>query len=176
MGSPQASSSRSPSQEGVAELSTSECLALLRRSVIGRLAVVLDDQPDIFPVNHVVDQGTIVFRTREGTKLAACADRRIAFEVDGYDTSDASAWSVVVKGRARVILETYESIEALQLPLFPWQAGSKPYFIRIDPYVMTGRRFHVSGGVTGDSGATTPGDSGSASDSGPAPDRTTTEE
>lgn len=150
--------------EGTAALSTSECLALLRGSVIGRLAVMLDDQPDIFPVNHIVDQGTIVFRTQEGTKLAACADRRIAFEVDGYDTSDASAWSVVVKGRARVIRETYEAIEALRLPLFPWQSGQKPFFIRIEPDTVTGRRFHVLGGLTGEAGLPRPGEARVARD------------
>ena len=38
---------------------------------VGRLAVSIKEQPDIFPINFVVDHGTVVFRTAEGTKLAA---------------------------------------------------------------------------------------------------------
>lgn len=132
---------------GIIELTTSECLALLREAVIGRLAVVLEGQPDIFPINHVIDQGTIVFRTQVGTKLSACAGHTVAYEVDGYDEAEESAWSVVVKGDAHEIRETYETIEALQLPLMPWQSGSKPYIIRIEPEHLSGRRFHVSRAV-----------------------------
>ena len=81
-------------------LSTNQCWELLRESPVGRLAVVVDGSPDIFPVNPVVDHGTIVFRTTAGTKLAAAKGRDVAFEVDGYDAGTAQAWSVVVKGRA----------------------------------------------------------------------------
>ena len=69
---------------------------------MGRLAVSILERPDIFPVNHVVDHGRIVFRTAAGTKLAAAVlGRAVAFEVDGYDSVAGEAWSVVVKGRAR---------------------------------------------------------------------------
>jgi uncharacterized protein len=129
---------------GITDLTSSECLALLRRAVVGRLAVVLEGKPDIFPINYVIDQGTIVFRTQVGAKLSACVGRPVAFEVDGYEDADESAWSVVAKGYAHEIRETYETIEALQLPLFPWLAGSKPYIVRIEPEQLSGRRFHVS--------------------------------
>jgi len=40
-------------------LNTSESWSLLRDEAVGRLAVVVDDQPEIFPVNHPVDhEGT----------------------------------------------------------------------------------------------------------------------
>ena len=52
-------------------LDTHMCLDLLRRREVGRLAVSITDHPDIFPINDVVDRGTVVFRTAEGTKLAA---------------------------------------------------------------------------------------------------------
>jgi nitroimidazol reductase NimA-like FMN-containing flavoprotein (pyridoxamine 5'-phosphate oxidase superfamily) len=127
-------------------LSPDECWALLRESVMGRLAVTVDGSPDIFPVNPVVDHGTIVFRTAAGTKLAGTKGRDVAFEVDGYETDTARAWSVVVKGRAHEILEVEESLRALRLPLFPWQSGRKPRFVRIEPTNVTGRRFVVDGG------------------------------
>jgi len=127
-------------------LSTDECWALLRDSVVGRLAVTVNGDPDIFPVNPVVDHGTIVFRTTAGTKLAATKGRNVAFEVDGYDTDTARAWSVVVKGTAHEIWEVEETLRALRLPLFPWQPGRKPRFVRIKPTSVTGRRFVVDGG------------------------------
>jgi hypothetical protein len=59
---------------GTTVLDTHTCLGLLRTSEVGRLAVSITDHPDIFPINYTVDRGTVVFRTAEGTKLAApCA-------------------------------------------------------------------------------------------------------
>ena len=127
-------------------LSERECWTLLRGSVVGRLAVTVDGDPDIFPVNPIVDHGTIVFRTAAGTKLAATKGKSVAFEVDGYDSSTARAWSVVVKGRAVEIREREETLRALRLPLFPWQSGAKPRFVRIEATALTGRRFAVDGG------------------------------
>ena len=127
-------------------LSTSQALALARDSVVGRLAVVVEDHPDIFPVNHVVDHGTIVFRTAEGTKLASAIGRLVAFEVDGYDVASGSAWSVVVKGRAHEILEMGDVLDALSLPVFPWHDAPKPRFVRVEPIAITWRRFVVRGG------------------------------
>jgi nitroimidazol reductase NimA-like FMN-containing flavoprotein (pyridoxamine 5'-phosphate oxidase superfamily) len=135
------------SQGQVREIPTHEALALLRESPVGRLAIVVGDEPDIFPVNHLVDRGTIVFRTARGTKLLGSAGLPVAFEVDGYDTSTGEAWSVVVHGVGEVVFRTDEVLDALQLPLMPWQGGSKPDIVRIVPDRVTGRRFPVLGGV-----------------------------
>ena len=130
--------------EAMAILDTHTCLGLLRTSEVGRLAVAIKNQPDIFPINYVVDRGTVVFRTAEGTKLAAALlGRGVAFEVDGYDPDAGEAWSVVIKGTAVEIENMYEMFDALDLPLFPWHAGSKHRFVRIEPLEITGRRFHV---------------------------------
>lgn len=129
------------------ELSTAESWTLLREAVVGRLAVIIDDRPDIFPVNHLVDHGSVVFRTAAGTKLAASAGHRVAFEVDGYDLSTASAWSVVLKGEAQQVNRLYDVLEVIELPLFPWHLAPKPHFIRIEPDSITGRRFEVAGGA-----------------------------
>lgn len=129
-------------------LNQSECWNLLRQGVIGRLAVVSHGEPDIFPVNYVVDHGSIVFRTATGSKHHSSAGRPVAFEVDGYDTSDATAWSVVVRGVVHEIRDTDEVIAALALPLSPWHDGLKPRFMRVEASAVTGRRLHVAGGFT----------------------------
>ena len=106
----------------------------------------ITDHPDIFPINYVVDRGTVVFRTAEGTKLAgALLGRGVAFEIDGYDPDAGDAWSVVVKGYAIEIEQLHQYFDALDLPLFPWHAGPKHRFVRIEPVAITGRRFHVVG-------------------------------
>ncbi|WP_083449937.1 pyridoxamine 5'-phosphate oxidase family protein [Luteipulveratus mongoliensis] len=141
------------------KLSTSESLALLRGAPIGRLAVVIGERPDIFPVNHVIDHGAVVFRTGSGSKLAAAIGQHVAYEADGYDASNAQAWSVVVAGRAIEILQLHDVLEALGLPLFPWEAGAKPHVVRIEPDDITGRRFAVHGGTRLALGGPLPADS-----------------
>lgn len=132
--------------EGV-ELSAADSWTLLRESVVGRLAVIVDGRPEIFPVNHLVDRESVVFRTAAGTKLSGTAGHWVAFEVDGYDLSTASAWSVVVKGEAQQVNRLYDVLEVIELPLFPWHSAPKPHFIRIEPDSITGRRFEVAGGA-----------------------------
>ncbi|MEO3937737.1 pyridoxamine 5'-phosphate oxidase family protein [Dermatophilaceae bacterium Soc4.6] len=129
------------------ELAQHECWELLRREGVGRLAVTHLGAPDIFPVNHLVDHGSIVIRTAAGTKLAAAAGRPVAFEVDGHDLTAGTAWSVVVRGTARKILEREETLSALRLPLVPWQEGRKPWFLRIEPVEVSGRRLVLSPGA-----------------------------
>jgi nitroimidazol reductase NimA-like FMN-containing flavoprotein (pyridoxamine 5'-phosphate oxidase superfamily) len=129
---------------GVGILEANQCWELLRSSEVGRLAVSIGNHPDIFPVNFVVEHGNVVFRTAEGTKLAAAVlGTAVAFEVDGYDADAGEAWSVVIKGRAVEIERMQDVFDALDLPLFPWHAAPKHRFVRIEPDDVSGRRFHV---------------------------------
>lgn len=129
---------------GMTILDVRTSLELLRSAPVGRIAVIVNDHPEIFPVNYVVDRGTVVFRTAEGTKLASVAfGANVAFEVDGYDADKGTAWSVVMKGRAGEVRGLHERFEAAELPLFPWHASPKPRFVRVEPIEITGRRFSV---------------------------------
>lgn len=129
------------------EVPPDEAWQLMRRGIIGRLAVVHDGAPDIFPVNYAVDHGTVVLRTAGGTKHTAARNHVVAFEVDGYELESAEAWSVVLHGRATEVYAVDDVIHAMGLPLDPWAQGSKPHFLRITPGVITGRRFPVTGGA-----------------------------
>jgi hypothetical protein len=133
----------------VQNLEHHECWALLRTVSVGRLAVLADGRPDIFPINYTVDSGTLVFRTGEGTKLAgASGGANVALEADGVDAVTGLAWSVVVKGQAAVIAGTEHILDTAALYLFPWQAGKKDIFIRVEPDAVTGRRFKVTAPMT----------------------------
>ncbi len=131
-------------QPGIEILTDDECWQLLGRTQVGRLAVDVGGQPDIFPINYVVDGETIVFRSGAGTKLAASVlMHHVAFEIDGYEPDAHVAWSVILKGRADLVEKQDDVWEAEDLPLFPWLATPKPNFVRVTPTVVTGRRFHV---------------------------------
>jgi len=52
---------------GTEALAPNECWDLLRTADVGRLAAAVANRPDIFPVNFVVDNASVVFRTAEGT-------------------------------------------------------------------------------------------------------------
>jgi hypothetical protein len=126
-------------------LEPAECWQLLADALVGRLAVAPAGRPEIFPVNHVVDGRTILFRTGEGTKLASVAvNPFVAFEVDGYDPVSRQAWSVIVRGSAERLDSFRDIYVAEELPLFPWSAHPKQMFVRIHPREVSGRRFTAS--------------------------------
>src|SRR6476659_864500 len=84
-------------------LGRNECVSLLGRSSLGRLAVVCEGAPLVFPVNFTLDGETIVFRTDAGTKLYGARAGRVAFECDGIDSVYHTGWSVVATGRAEEV-------------------------------------------------------------------------
>ena len=128
--------------EGIAILEDSTCWQLLAQEEVGRLAVSVGRYPEIFPVNYVVVQRTVIFRTAEGTKLlATVVSPGVAFEVDGYDPEAGEAWSVVIKGHAREI-PMYDLLDDA-IPLFPWTATPKSRFVGVVPDSISGRRFRV---------------------------------
>ncbi|MGA7205212.1 MAG: pyridoxamine 5'-phosphate oxidase family protein [Specibacter sp.] len=134
-----------PAPVGTTVLAAHECWQLLRTVSLGRMAVWVKDHPDIFPINFTVDHSTLVFRTGDGTKLAAAlGGTPVALEADGVDPNTGIAWSVVAKGEAAAILSISEVIDTAGMPLFPWQEGHKDHFIRITPSSVTGRRFKVT--------------------------------
>lgn len=123
-----------------------ECWALLGRSGVGRLAVAVGRQPDIFPVNYVIDARSIVIRTAAGTKLAgAVLGGRVAFEIDEIDPDTKTGWSVVVHGTASEITTLDDVLHAEDLGLDPWASGLKDRFMRVSPTKVTGRRLPGGG-------------------------------
>jgi nitroimidazol reductase NimA-like FMN-containing flavoprotein (pyridoxamine 5'-phosphate oxidase superfamily) len=125
-------------------LSEDACWELLRGGSLGRLAVVAADGVDMFPVNYLVDRGTILFRSAPGTKLIdVVRDPVVAFEIDGVD--ERHRWSVVVRGVARR-LDADDEIEASGvLGLETLAPSAKFNYVRITPRVVTGRRFRWEG-------------------------------
>lgn len=127
-------------RDPISVLNREEAWKLLQGRTLGRLAVSVTGQPDIFPVNFHADDTSIVFRTAPGSKLLdVTINAAVAFETDGYNTDEA--WSVVVKGTARVLEKQSEIFAAEALGLRSWIPTVKPVFVRIIPTDVTGRRF-----------------------------------
>jgi uncharacterized protein len=123
------------------ELTKDECFRLLSAQHLGRLALADDHGPIALPVNYVLDQHTVLFRTDEGTKLdAATRGARVAFEIDGVDEATRTGWSVLVRGEAAPVTDQAELARIRALPLYPWAPGAKDHYIRILPALLTGRR------------------------------------
>ncbi len=117
-----------------------ESWQLLASRTLGRLATSVGGQPEIFPVNFVVQRQSVLFRTAEGTKLAsAVANNRVAFEVDDHNVE--GGWSVIVKGHAQMLQSAEEVADAERAQLLPWIATRKRQFVRIIPTEISGRRF-----------------------------------
>jgi uncharacterized protein len=126
--------------EPVTVLSEDESWSRLDSVSLGRLVISIGGEPEIFPVNYVVQDRTVLFRTAEGTKLfVAVTNSKVAFEADDHNV--AEGWSVIVKGRAQ-LLNTDEQIrEAERAELIPWTATQKDHYIRVIPSEVTGRHF-----------------------------------
>jgi len=131
-------------------ISEDECYDLLARHNLGRLAVVADGQPLIFPLNYSLGDRVIAFRTAPGTKLMRAENHRVAFEIDGYDAASATWWSVLVQGVAYEITKAVDrqSILARQLSVWPLAPGQREHWVGIHPTEVSGRRFHPAPGKT----------------------------
>lgn len=125
-------------QEQIQEIDAEECWELLTTKQVGRLGVVTEGRPDIFPVNYSLDASeSVIIRTGLGTKLDAAANHHVVFEVDDVDGELLSGWSVVVHGFAH---QTERVLEG-DRPLATWRDDA-PYLLRIAAMSISGRRIH----------------------------------
>jgi len=130
-----------PDQENpVLDLGPAESWDLLAGSELGRLAVSVGDQPEIFPINYLAHDGVVLFCTAQGSKLVNLTiNRHVALETDGY--TEEFAWSVIVHGTSRSLRTGTEIEAAARLPLHSWIPTLKYIFVEITPQKITGRRF-----------------------------------
>lgn len=128
-------------------LEAAECWQLLTEVSVGRLGVISDGHPDVFPVNFRVDKETVVFQTGDGTKLHAIEEGgSVALEADSVSAEFGIAWSVIIKGAATVVERTDADLNRIGRPLFPWQGIGQDHIIRISPTSITGRRYATRAG------------------------------
>lgn len=124
----------------VTVLDEREAWNLLSSIPLGRLVTYFGAQLEIFPVNYVVQNGTVLFRTAEGTKLfTTVMNEKVLFEADDHTADEG--WSVIVRGTARMLNSAEEIREAEQAGLMPWVPTEKLRFVRVTATEISARRF-----------------------------------
>ena len=128
-------------------LDEDECVRLIAPGGIGRLAFPGRFDLTVLPVNYVLHDGAILFRTAQAGSTdedlrtgIEHAEYRVAFEVDDFDTEAREGWSVLIQGPAHHIDDAAERDRALAVGVEAWPGGDREHFIRITPARITGRR------------------------------------
>lgn len=115
---------------------------MLENTQHGRLVLTAAGETDVFPINYRAHDGLLLLRTAPGTKLAELTiNENVVFQADGI-TSD-EAWSVVVKGRARVLEQSSDIAAAEALNLKTWIPTLKDFYVEIKPSRVSGRHFNL---------------------------------
>lgn len=127
----------------IIELSSQECLDLLEEEGVGRVAFTDSSGPAVVPVNYILEDDTVVFRTASGNWLDKAlttsivgADVRIAFQADHIDPGTRTGWSVLIRGAAH----HFTPDESANPPVTPWAGGDRRSYIRLLPREITGVR------------------------------------
>lgn len=123
------------------ELSDTRCWALLSTQKTGRFGFLKDGAVHIYPVNYLVQDGAIYFRTRDDGDIGSLLPLEgCAFQVDQVRSEAMAGWTVFANGTANVVRD-----EALLTELWgraaeePWAGGSRTTFVEIQPSRISGR-------------------------------------
>lgn len=122
------------------ELNDEQSWRLLEGTKHGRLVVSVAGEPDIFPVNYAASARKLYLRTAPGNKLAQLTiNSAVLFETDGILSEEA--WSVVLRGKARVLSNSAELAAVEELGLKTWVPTLKDFYVEIEPTSVSGRHF-----------------------------------
>jgi nitroimidazol reductase NimA-like FMN-containing flavoprotein (pyridoxamine 5'-phosphate oxidase superfamily) len=128
-------------EDPILVLDEEQCWKLLEKTQHGRLVLSAAGETDIFPINYRAHDGVLLLRTAPGTKLAELTiNENVVFQTDGI--TDNEAWSVVVKGTARVLEQSSEIASAEALNLKTWIPTLKDFYVEIKPSRISGRHFN----------------------------------
>ncbi|QHK21714.1 pyridoxamine 5'-phosphate oxidase family protein [Pseudarthrobacter psychrotolerans] len=126
----------------VLDLDDEQSWKLLEATRHGRLVVSVAGEPDIFPVNYLASDRKIYLRTAPGNKLAQLTiNSRVLLETDGILSDEA--WSVVLRGTARVLTNSTELAAVEELGLNSWVPTLKDFYVEIVPTSVSGRHFEL---------------------------------
>jgi nitroimidazol reductase NimA-like FMN-containing flavoprotein (pyridoxamine 5'-phosphate oxidase superfamily) len=129
--------------DSLTELDAAACQRLLEAARFGRLAIVDSGKPVIVVLNHATDDGCVIFRTADGTRLARLTQGGHAlhavFEVDSAFPVGQSGWSVLATGV--LVREADPRRCALAAErIATWADGDRNVVLRLEVQETTGRR------------------------------------
>jgi len=124
----------------ILDLDRAESLRLLAAKKVGRLGFLHEGAPMIMPMNFILTDERIVFRTLAHGAAAHAVTTAVAFEVDDIDDFLEAGWSVVVTGTAELLTE--EELARLlggDAP-DPWVEGPRTLFVGVPIDQVSGRQ------------------------------------
>jgi uncharacterized protein len=127
-------------------LTREQCLRQMATAPVGRIIYTWHAMPAVELVNFAMDAGDIVIRTAASGKLTAALDGTVvAFEADEFDSASRTGWSVTAVGHAREVTDPADIDRLRAIGPLPWVPGGRPYFVRITPGTLNGRRLRPAG-------------------------------
>jgi transcriptional regulator with XRE-family HTH domain len=138
-----------PDPGGVPELEVLDeaaCWRHLDTRGVGRVVFDEEEGPVALPVNYVVQDRTVAFRTSATGPIAraAAAGRPLALEVDHLDEVRGEGWSVLVRGAAASVEDPARLAAFEGLGLQPWAGGDRHQVIALEVREVSGREIHRS--------------------------------
>jgi nitroimidazol reductase NimA-like FMN-containing flavoprotein (pyridoxamine 5'-phosphate oxidase superfamily) len=123
------------------ELTAGESWQLLAGVSLGRIVFTQHAMPAIRPVNHLVDDETIIIRSHLGAAIVARAEDGavVCYEADEIDPVRHTGWSVIATGMARLVRDP-AAISRYEQLLRSWTDSQMNYVIAIKPQFITGLR------------------------------------
>lgn len=128
-----------PDASGFRDLDRDACLRLLAARMVGRVVYTDGALPAAQPVNYILDDEEVLFRTGSAGKLAAATQGVVvAFQVDDIDPATRTGWSVLGVG------ESYEVVDPRRLAeladrLVTWAPLPSDHVVCIPMQILTGR-------------------------------------
>jgi Pyridoxamine 5'-phosphate oxidase len=132
----------------IVELGRGEAMRLLASVGLGRVVFTSDALPAIRPVNHLVDNGRVILRTRLSGQISTAVRSGtdpgvvVAYEADDLDPQRQLGWSVVVTGLAKTVTDP-DHIARYEQLLQPW-VNTVDTVVAIEPHIVTGIRIAAS--------------------------------
>lgn len=123
-----------------------DCLRLLTPGGFGRVVCTDGALPTAEPVSFVLDREEIVFRASDGGRLATAAKNAVvAFQVDEFQSTTNTGWSVQGVGRAYEVSGARRLAEMSHQNNLASPSGRDSIVIAVPLWRLSGRRLLVSG-------------------------------
>lgn len=131
-----------PRPGDLVDLDPQECVTRLAEAPWVRIGFLADGAPTVLPINVLLHEDAIFFRTAPGSKLGtAAASGTVAVEADGGDADTRIGWSVLARGEASIVTDPATEQALFALPFEPWALPDDNFFwVRIDVESVSGRR------------------------------------
>jgi len=123
----------------IVRLGREECLALLAKTPLGRVAVTLGALPVVRAVRFAVIEEGVVFKVGTTSSLRRSVPNAVvAFHADHFDEASREGWNVLVQGIGQEITQSRKIAALAKLPIPSWQSPAQDRFLMVPCQVVSG--------------------------------------